>query len=58
MARARSSIREAARNGSLKSTHEDPDYVPQGPIYRNANAFHRYKFNSKFPLELDYICLF
>ncbi|RVX08290.1 putative glycosyltransferase [Vitis vinifera] len=41
LARARSSIREAARNGSLKSTHEDPDYVPQGPIYRNANAFHR-----------------
>ncbi|KAK4341786.1 hypothetical protein RND71_037602 [Anisodus tanguticus] len=41
LAKARSSIREAARNGSMISNHQDPDYVPQGPIYRNANAFHR-----------------
>ncbi|KAJ8532632.1 hypothetical protein K7X08_012555 [Anisodus acutangulus] len=41
LVKARSSIREAARNGSMISNHQDPDYVPQGPIYRNANAFHR-----------------
>ncbi|CAH9130517.1 unnamed protein product [Cuscuta epithymum] len=44
LAKARSAIREAssARNGSnMISSHQDPDYVPQGPIYHNANAFHR-----------------
>ncbi|XP_060215665.1 probable glycosyltransferase At5g03795 [Lycium barbarum] len=41
LAKARSSIREAARNGSMTSNHLDPDYVPQGPMYHNAKAFHR-----------------
>ncbi|KAM2604503.1 hypothetical protein TB2_033402 [Malus domestica] len=41
LAGVRASIREAARVRNLTSTHEDPDYVPHGPIYRNANAFHR-----------------
>ncbi|XP_015167331.1 probable glycosyltransferase At5g03795 [Solanum tuberosum] len=41
LAKSRSSIREAARNGSMISNHHDPDYVPQGPMYHNANAFHR-----------------
>ncbi|TQD89737.1 hypothetical protein C1H46_024731 [Malus baccata] len=41
LAGVRASIREAARVRNLTSTHEDPDYVPRGPIYRNANAFHR-----------------
>ncbi|XP_009622709.1 putative glycosyltransferase At5g03795 [Nicotiana tabacum] len=41
LAKARSSIREAARNGSMISSHQDPDYVPQGPMYHNANSFHR-----------------
>ncbi|MFQ6633795.1 hypothetical protein Gotur_010972 [Gossypium turneri] len=41
MARARSSIKEAARVRNSTSIHQDPDYVPHGPIYRNANAFHR-----------------
>ncbi|KAK4750040.1 hypothetical protein SAY87_027489 [Trapa incisa] len=34
---ARSTIREAMDNGSTG----DPDYIPVGPMYRNANAFHR-----------------
>lgn len=41
LAKSRTSIREAARNGSMISNHHDPDYVPQGPMYHNANAFHR-----------------
>ncbi|EEF37799.1 catalytic, putative [Ricinus communis] len=41
LARVRSSIREAAQVRNLSSVHDDPDYVPQGPVYRNANAFHR-----------------
>ncbi|CAI9089757.1 OLC1v1024390C1 [Oldenlandia corymbosa var. corymbosa] len=40
LSKAKSSIREAARNGSMISTHEDADYIPQGPMYWNANAFH------------------
>lgn len=35
--RARTSIREA-KNGSQL---QDPDYMPVGPMYWNANAFHR-----------------
>ncbi|KAJ8899422.1 hypothetical protein K2173_018396 [Erythroxylum novogranatense] len=41
LARVRSSIRKAAQIRNFTSVHEDPDYVPQGPIYRNPNAFHR-----------------
>ncbi|KAL6284845.1 hypothetical protein ACE6H2_015774 [Prunus campanulata] len=41
LGRARSSIREAAKVRNKTSTHQDPDYVPRGPIYRNSNAFHR-----------------
>lgn len=48
LVRARSSIREAALVRNLTSVHQDPDYVPRGPIYRNANAFHRYKSTDPF----------
>ncbi|XP_034921953.1 probable glycosyltransferase At5g03795 [Populus alba] len=41
LAKIRSSIREAARVRNLTSIYEDPDYVPRGPIYRNANAIGR-----------------
>ncbi|KAK4397755.1 putative glycosyltransferase [Sesamum angolense] len=43
LAKARFSIREAARNNnhSFISSSSGSDYVPQGPIYHNANAFYR-----------------
>ncbi|XP_010252860.1 PREDICTED: probable glycosyltransferase At3g07620 [Nelumbo nucifera] len=44
LARARASIRMAsAQSRNQTSTHDDddPDYVPRGPIYRNAFVFHR-----------------
>ncbi|XP_058218084.1 probable glycosyltransferase At5g03795 isoform X2 [Rhododendron vialii] len=41
LAKARSSIREASKNNNTTSIQEDLDYVPRGPIYRNANVFHR-----------------
>ncbi|XP_028236500.1 uncharacterized protein LOC114415833 [Glycine soja] len=42
LAKARYSIREASKIPNFTPTLQDPDYVPQGSIYRNANAFHRY----------------
>lgn len=50
LARARSSIRLAAQVRNLTSIEDDPDYVPQGSIYRNANAFHR----SIIYINIDY----
>lgn len=44
LAKARYSIREASKIRNLRSTLQDPDNVPEGPIYRNANAFHRYMY--------------
>ncbi|XP_018833307.2 probable glycosyltransferase At3g07620 [Juglans regia] len=41
LAKARTLIRQSARQGNFTLAHEDPDYVPQGDIYRNAQVFHR-----------------
>ncbi|XP_058786444.1 probable glycosyltransferase At3g07620 [Vicia villosa] len=41
LAKARYSIKEASKVRNSTSTHQDQEYVPHGPIYRNANAFHR-----------------
>ncbi|KAF6167971.1 hypothetical protein GIB67_020541 [Kingdonia uniflora] len=38
---AQASIRKATGNLNAIERHEDPDYVPEGTIYRNAYVFHR-----------------
>jgi hypothetical protein len=41
LARARSAIMEAIRKKDKVSPLPDKDYVPMGPVYRNAHVFHR-----------------
>ncbi|KAG6719482.1 hypothetical protein I3842_03G008000 [Carya illinoinensis] len=52
---ARSAIKEAGRTHNLTSTHDDPGYVPRGPIYGNANAFTGEKKKCRSYLEMERI---
>ncbi|KAH6806062.1 Exostosin family protein [Perilla frutescens var. frutescens] len=41
LARARAKIQEETQRSNNKTSSYDRDYVPEGPFYRNPNAFHR-----------------
>jgi hypothetical protein len=53
LGKARFYIREAGEVRNFTTTSADPEeYVPEGPIYKNPNAFHRY-FLSQFLAFFD-----
>lgn len=55
LARARRSIKEAARSRSYRSNTED-EFVPRGSIYINPYAFHQLRFSPYFIHLMRSLC--
>lgn len=46
-------VRVAIKEAKFQNKTQDADYIPNGPMYWNANAFHRY-----LPLQFEELLLY